>query len=215
MRIAIDMDGVLGDFNAAFVTTIIAATGQDHFTGRMGPTFPEVWDYPQVYGYTDSQMKDVWKAIKRSPTFWMGEQPLPGAAEAINRLAAARDSGHDIYFITDRSGRLAKFQTEAWLLAHGFECPTVVMTPKKDLAADLLTLDVFIEDRLTNANAIIAMFRVMRNNGRVYLRSAPYNDRPLADPIEGTFMVGQPEATRDVALIIVNSISDMLDQEGL
>lgn len=157
MRIGIDIDGVLADFNSAFIPLIIDVTGKDLFPPR--PFDIPTWHYPQHFGYTDAEMDfkkgPVWSAIRNNPEFWYTLPAYDGAQEFLRKL----DIGyHDIYFITSRTGVNVKMQTEAWLEYNNFGLhtpnfgfPTVLISDYKGAAAKALNLDLYIDDRTSNA----------------------------------------------------------------
>lgn len=149
-RIGFDIDGVLADFNTAFIQRVIKVTGQDFFPPR--PFDIPTWDYPQFYGYLPAQVDEVWQDITADESFWLKLPAYPEANEALRRLTQETLVGNDVYFITSRPGAVAKWQTEAWLSAHGFdETPTVLISSAKGLCARALKLDLYIDDRWENA----------------------------------------------------------------
>lgn len=214
-NLAVDIDGCLANFTTRYVDRIIQVTGVDKFEGdQTAKGFPPVWNYPEEYGYTSAQMDAVWKSIRKDELFWATLDPLPGAMEAVRRLERARMDGHDVYFITSRPGYKAKFQTECWLRDMGMDCPTVIIADVKVDYLSLLKLDVFVEDRLDAANALMGYVRLNRLGTRVYLVDAPYNRRPVADLTGEQFRIVGDEL-RDPALKVVADVGVALDAEGL
>lgn len=159
MRIGLDCDGVLANFNQRYIQLIIESTGRDLFPPR--PFDIPCWDYPEYYGYTHTEVKQVWKAIEADTRFWLELPPYPETPEILKRLAELKLEGHDIYFVTSRLGVLAKRQTEAWLrnetlAATGYygthlTPDTVLISSEKGLVAHALDLDLYIDDRFENA----------------------------------------------------------------
>lgn len=190
MRIGVDVDGVLADFNASYIDLTIATTGRDLFPPR--PFVIPTWYYPQHFGYTDVEDSKVWGIIKQDPTFWSSLPAYPSTVSALVRLNANQ---HDIYFITNRPGKTAKQQTEWWLEMQGWPWgggPTVIVSADKGAIAMGLELDVYVDDKLENANSVAA------TPTKSYLLNQGWNqDAPL------------PNVTR------VTSVSDFLDAIGL
>lgn len=155
MRVGVDVDGVLADFNRAFITRVIQVTGRNLFPAGYEPT---TWGYPTEVGYTLEEEAAVWETITEDRCFWSSLTPYPETRAAVEYLHhRAYTHRDDVYFITARPGLDAKKQTEAWLRAQfghvsGFlSNPTVLITKHKGLAARTLDLDVYIDDRYENA----------------------------------------------------------------
>ena len=212
--IGVDIDGCLASFESGFVPRILEVTGKDLFgDARDSPDFPPCWHYPEQFGYSPDEMTAVWKSIRHDDEFWLNLDPLPGAAEAIQRLDAARYDGNDIYFITARPGWKSKFQTEAWLMGYGMMCPTVLLSEDKVTPAILLNLDAYIDDRLKNANNLMGAIRLRRMLTRVYLKDAAYNRRDVAVFTGEQYAVTDDH--RDPGLVVVDGVEEMLEKEGL
>lgn len=171
VRIGVDVDGVLADFNRAFIPRLIQTTGRDLF----GPGYvPTTWDYPQAAGYTQEEIDLTWRLIKDSQTFWAGLHSYPDTSKSMALLADRIYTGDDVYFITARSGVNAKWQTECWLSARfPWNAPpaaTVLLSGDKEGCARALDLDIYIDDRWSNA------YGVSHTAGcRSYLLTRPWN----------------------------------------
>ncbi len=157
MRVGIDVDGVLADFNPVYINTVIKVTGRDLFPPR--PFEIRTWDYPESYGYTKEEITAVWKAITADRWFWQDLPEYDTTERDILHLAQLMcDKANDFYFITSRPGLEAKRQTEAWLtnrfdryaLAYPRFTPTVLISSAKGMCASALKLDRYIDDRDVN-----------------------------------------------------------------
>ena len=149
-RIMIDVDGVLADFIQGF--TMI---GWSLFGSSPYSVFDQQkWD--EFKGLNKEQVKKVWEEVHKNPIFW---NSLPACApdsafDVIERMA---NDGYDFYFVTNRSSRNAKIQTERWLMDHGISSPTVVTTAKKGEMARALDAHYSLEDKPENADCIAWM----------------------------------------------------------
>lgn len=152
VRIGVDVDGVLADFNRSFIPRVIHTTGRDLFGSGYVPI---TWNYPESLGYTAEEVSLTWKLIKESRTFWAGLWGYPETLDAMTALAARIYAGDDVYFITARPGIDAKKQTERWLLDrfpwYSPPTPTVLISSRKDECVQALDLDIYIDDRWENA----------------------------------------------------------------
>lgn len=243
--LGIDVDGVLADFNRAYIALVVD-TARDYMAAPDLPVtmvrevdgrqqtfyvpfsraldsypdvFPAIWDYPQKQaGYPIRVMDAVWRRIKKAPSFWSDISPLAGASEACAALEALSTQGHDVYFITARPGVGAKRQTEEWLQRHGMTFPTVILSADKGTALKLLRLDAYVDDRLLNVNDAMRVTRVERMLTRIYLITRPYN---LGAP-PMTFVDGVPQepvaawdTIIDPAVKRVDGVLAALTVEGL
>lgn len=204
MRIGIDCDGVLADFNLAFIERIIAVTKRDLFPPR--PFAITTWNYPEQYGYTREEVSAVWTTIKDDPNFWAELPEYADTAEALRYLNDRRLAGDDLYFITARPGINAKKQTENWLLRH-WPTPfapqvTVLLSSDKDLCAVALGLDIYVDDRIENVESVVTARnydvkgRYLGERTRTYVLDQPWN-RQMDDDHSGakriTSVIGMVE----------------------
>lgn len=154
MRIGVDVDGVLADFNAHFIERVIQVCGEDKFPPR--PFDIPVWDYPKHYGYTTKQLTAVWEHIEQDLNYWRNLPKYHNTETALLALAQFEHKGNDLYYITSRPGQAAKEQTESWIQRHtrvqtaALPAPTVLLSSRKGAAAYALDLDAYIDDKLEN-----------------------------------------------------------------
>lgn len=164
-KIGIDCDGVIADFNKSFIPKVIEVTGEDKFPPR--PFDIVTWNYPESYSYTPEQTSAVWEVIKNDPTFWLNLDPYEETQICLEHLASLVEEGHEIYFVTNRPGVMAKLQTEDWLNNNGFnDFPTVLISAQKGEMAHALELDWYIDDKTGN---IIDVFEKSPNTNSFLL----------------------------------------------
>lgn len=140
--IQFDVDGVLANFLA----------GYDAVCREVGLT-PPSYDAPW-----DSRLAGpVWQRIRESWTFWYS---LPSLASPYEFLSIESLQSHrPCYFVTNRVGKDAKGQTEAWLIRQGISNPTVVISGEKGAFARLANIGYAIDDKAGNAVAISYLSR--------------------------------------------------------
>lgn len=160
LRIGVDVDGVLADFNTSFIERVIKVTRIDRFGKGFIPT---TWNYPESVGYSPEDVAAVWEDIERDPYFWRNLPAYAHTAQVLTYLSHLQHIGHDVYFITARPGVVAKKQTEEWLQ---YKCrmqylaapsPTVLISRDKGGCADVLKLDIYVDDRVENVFDVLAM----------------------------------------------------------
>lgn len=181
MRLGVDVDGVLADYNTNFLKHIIGASGRD-----LSPVKPfefTCWEWPQFFGYTEAEIAKGAGVALALDDFWLTLPAYPEAQEALYRLNKRILRGDDIYFITNRTSfsieSTAKAQTEKWLrkqfslinMSSWQEfIPTVIISKEKGKAADLLALDAYIDDKWENCKDVAAWSKT-----RTFLRKQPWN----------------------------------------
>lgn len=155
IRLGLDVDGVLADFNEAFVERIKAVTKVDRFP--MGGLYaPSCWDYPTALGYAPDQMEAVWASVHSDDRFWVNLGPYAGTLDFLYWVQQWAVAGAEVYFITARHGRYAKAQTEQWLREHWVAAPTVLVTAHKGPVAASLGLHAVLDDKVENLDEIQA-----------------------------------------------------------
>lgn len=169
MKFGTDIDGVLADFVTTYVEVAKLRLGIE--MPPVSDTFPPVWDFDLPYGITIEQRVDMIRFIENS-AYCTKHFPLKGAIDALGVLNVASQFGNDVYFITSRSGDYAKHLTEFWLKSYGMDTPTVILSGNKSAAAQLLGLDVYVDDNAKNAQDVAW---TAKEGARVYMVNQPYN----------------------------------------
>lgn len=153
MRIGFDVDGVLANFSANYAPLLAEVAGRNLFLPGDIEN-PPCWLWDEYRGYTKAETRATWDVVKASGRFWLDLPPLNGAS-TLAMVLPDLQRNHDIYFVTNRMGLDAKWQTEAWLKLHvGVDTPTVLVSAQKGLIAAGLKLDCYVDDNLDNANDV-------------------------------------------------------------
>lgn len=147
MNLAFDIDGCIADFSTAYKKRLLKITGEDYFQSTWTPNDITVWDWDVEAGYTKDQIAATWESILADGLFWEKLKPIPGAVEAMNRVNVLSKE-HSVYFITNRSGRRCKQQTEKFLYDIGINYPTVLLASNKLPILQALKIDFFVDDKL-------------------------------------------------------------------
>jgi hypothetical protein len=179
LRIGFDMDGVLADFASAFREHELRLFGpppaeDSPVAGRerrQRTGDPEKEEERQAAAPThvpidtqarlDSRRREdaIWQAIESIPDFWTTLRPLdPSAVRRIHDLMLRHR--WEVFFITQRpftEGETVQRQTQRWLVAQGFDLPTViVLRGSRGVAASALGLDYHVDDRPQNCIDVVA-----------------------------------------------------------
>ncbi len=161
-----DCDGVLAKFNPAYIKLIREA---GYECPDESEDFPNVWSYDKQAGMTPEDIKKVWAKITNDCRFWLKLDAYPETLEFLDELNSLPI---DLYFITNRPGIEAKWQTEQWLRLHGIRSPTVLITARKAEACNLLDIDYYIDDYDVNCRSVA---NSTVRNVITYMLARPWN----------------------------------------
>jgi 5'(3')-deoxyribonucleotidase len=179
LRIGFDMDGTLADLASAYADmedrlfgpdlaeherpTPEAREAEQH--GRSGETpAATTGDKRRSSGRSSRRggarhRERVWRAIEETPNFWNTLKPLePGAVKRIYELMS--EHHWEVFFITQRpatAGATVQWQTQKWLIQHGFKMPSVIpLSGARGKCAAALQLDYLIDDTPQNCLDVLS-----------------------------------------------------------
>jgi len=150
LRVGFDMDGVVADFARAFYDVEARLFGPGAHTRPGDPENEPADSAPEP----EVRRSDaVWQAIRETPDFWMTLQPTePDGVRRIHEMMLRHS--WEVFFITQRpatAGQTVQRQTQHWLVAQGFDLPSVLVVPgSRGAAAGALSLDYHVDDSPTN-----------------------------------------------------------------
>jgi hypothetical protein len=150
--LSVDLDGVLVNFRAGFCQLAQA---------QLGVAIPEeatTWDWYRPF-LTADHAQTLFAYVRITPGFWAGlpEEPDADAAASLGRLSKAAQTGHVVYFMTQRP-KTAWQATVRWLRACGwtFGTPMVLLVGEegKGSVCDGLDVTHAIDDRIEHLQSI-------------------------------------------------------------
>jgi hypothetical protein len=171
LRIGFDMDGVLADFASAYraVEDRLFGPTAEHTRpgdraegaraeeakseGAEGAKSEGADDAKAVAVQNRRRRDAIWRAIASTPDFWTSLEPMQeGAVRRIHELALRHK--WEVFFITQRpatDGDTVQRQTQRWLVAEGFDLPSVLaIAGSRGAAAGGLRLDYHVDDSAQN-----------------------------------------------------------------
>jgi hypothetical protein len=169
LRIGFDLDGTLADFGSTYRDIERSLFGPGEASGVPDPDSADAGEQaaedeepadPRVELRRARRRRDtVWQAIRSIPDFWTTLAPID--AEAVRRIHAAMLAHRwEVVFVTQRpstAGETVQRQTQRWLVAQGFDMPSVVVLEKgRGHATAALGLHYLVDDTARNCVDVIA-----------------------------------------------------------
>jgi 5'(3')-deoxyribonucleotidase len=139
MRIYIDVDGVLANFVAGYLSLTEHVTGRHHT-----PEQVTTWEFRDCIVSEDEEDK-IWRLIDTSPGFVRGLEEMPGARIALARM---RLLGSVRALTSPHFGPTWMPERAEWLLERGFRKGEILFVRDKWLVPG----DALIDDKLENVN---------------------------------------------------------------
>jgi hypothetical protein len=164
LRIGLDLDGVLADFESAFNAVEerlfgpgLAVPADDPAEEEMREVVPA--NDPVTPREDARRRREIWREIRSTPDFWTSLQPLEtGTVRRIYELML--EHRWEVFFITQRPdtvGDTAQRQSQRWLVEQGFELPSVlVLGGSRGAAAGALRLDYHVDDNAQNCVDVLS-----------------------------------------------------------
>ncbi len=143
MRLGIDLDGVVADFNGGWMRYY-----NREFGTSLTPDLVDGWDaIPRLTHFADMGEFWSWASDLDGASVFRHLEPFPGAIEAATRLAGR----HTIAVITTKP-HFAHVDTHEWLAEHGFPADEVHITEHKQY----VHADAYLDDGPHVIEALVA-----------------------------------------------------------
>jgi 5'(3')-deoxyribonucleotidase len=143
LRLGIDLDGVVADFNAGWIERYNAQFGSE-----LLPEHVDIWDAPTLLTHF-TNMSEFWTWARTAgggASIFRVLQPYHGAIEALGRL-----SERDHVVIVTTKPRFAVHDTYEWLAEHRVPTTEVhIVDDKSEVACD-----VYLDDADHNIEALL------------------------------------------------------------
>ena len=201
IKIGLDLDGVLCDFNTSFLRLL-----QEIHGGQLGPSvadgqryMPDRWNWCPALGFSRAEIDAAWHHVQAPSTaFWEQLEPLyphDAMCELIDRLAIFQYNKRsvaepfEVYFLTSRPGPTARLQSLKWLYRYTARNLTVLITSRKGHVAHGLGLDLVIDDHVEN---VLSVLRESETHATLFEQPYSANHLCVPDPDNGRLSIVEP-----------------------
>ena len=153
LTILVDADGVLENFSETWVAYLNRKYGT-----AVSPEDVREWDMTKAFPMLTAEQV---LSTERDPALYEGLQPIPGAAEVLQRLLA---DGHEVFVVTNTHYKIATEKLEGTLFKYYPFLPwrQYIFTHRKQMVKG----DVLVDDGFHN---------LVGGDYEKILFSAPYN----------------------------------------
>lgn len=153
MRIALDIDGCLADFNNAYadLLEVMGAPAIDRT-----PPWPKIWEWPQQAAPAEV-VSAAWSVVQANPEFFVQIAPTPDALQlsATGELQQLVQM-HEVYIVTSRP-QFSRGASEFWLgELFGEYMGTIHIHGPKGPLAKALQAQLLIDDKPEHCQSAIA-----------------------------------------------------------
>ncbi len=163
MRVGIDLDGVLYNFQDSFVRFLEEAGLDQKYNVKKKY---DTWNFFEAWGMTPAEFVEICHEGVEAGIIFAG----PSRKRAGSAIRRIKKAGHTIHIITDRPfGKKITSQetTLKWLDDHEIPYDSITFSADKTI----VPTDYFVEDKLENYDALDAA------GTKVYLINRPWNKR--------------------------------------
>lgn len=159
MRIAIDVDGVLADWNSAFINLLHSLSGFDLPKGFV----PGYWN--EIDNLAGEALRvNAWDYINRNPNWWLRIPPYLNNAASLRKWQLR----FEMFFVTARP--CVGSWTEMWLKQQGIHSPQVISKIKnKANLYSAMDVEYSIDDSLDTVQGC------QKISGEHFLLNRPWN----------------------------------------
>lgn len=158
MEVGCDLDGVICNWLSAVRKHLDINEGDD----------PWLWNVWECWGISEDDFRRACNEAYEQHLFFRAAA-YPGAIEALHELHSL---GHSIHIVTARSHPVGRRDTIAWLEEHDVRYKSLTFASDKSC----YPADVFIEDNVYNAEALMA------RGVKAFLMDRPWNQEDTEVP---------------------------------
>lgn len=142
LRLGIDLDGVVADFNTGWITAY-----NDCFGAGLATEMVISWDSPlELTHFTDMDAFWAWARDHGGSSVFRHLEPYPGALETLRALAG---DGHDIVVLTAKPD-WAVHDTLEWISDHRLPTREIHFTERKHQ----VECDIYLDDAPEQVRAL-------------------------------------------------------------